>query len=141
MVPAAVLVVHTTTGNGFAVTVTAADVFEHPPLVIVTVWLPEVEATYVLPVAPVIVVPLRFHTYVYPTPVFELSVTLPPAQNVVLPPAVTVAVTVVGVPTHWQLALHLSLIVQALPSLQLAPGTAGPPTTPWQSTGALAEGT
>ena len=40
---------------------------------------------------------------------------------------------VTGVPAHWQFALHTSLIVFALPSLQEVPGKALPPGVPWQS--------
>ena len=37
-------------------------------------------------------IPLLFHTYVKPAPVGAFNTTLPPAQNVVAPPAVIVAV-------------------------------------------------
>ena len=42
--------------------------------------------------APVILVPFRFHWYVNPVPVFALNVTDPPVQIVVDPAAVMVAV-------------------------------------------------
>jgi hypothetical protein len=46
-------------------------------------------------VAPLIFVPFFNHWYVCPVPEFAVSVTLPPLQNVVGPPAVIEAVTVV----------------------------------------------
>ena len=80
-------------GKALTVTTLAAEVAEHPlELVLVTVYDPEVIAVYVEEVAPTIVIPFLFQTYVMPVPVLELNNTLPPVQKVKLPPAVIVAV-------------------------------------------------
>jgi hypothetical protein len=76
-------------GNGFTVTVVPADAAEvQPPLVTVTVYVPPVETVIDWVVAPV--------DHKLPVAEDEVKVTLPPAQNVVGPPAVMVGVGGVG---------------------------------------------
>jgi hypothetical protein len=80
-------------GKALTVTTLAAEVAEHPlELVLVTVYEPAVVAVYVDAVAPAIVTPFFFQTYVIPALVFELSTTLPPVHKLKLPPAVIIAV-------------------------------------------------
>jgi hypothetical protein len=56
--------------------------------------LPDAVALYVLPVAPPIGEPFRYHWL--PLTLLEVSVTLPPAQNEVAPPALIVGVAGAG---------------------------------------------
>ncbi len=60
------------------------------PEVALTEYTPLVVATYVVPVAPVIAVPLLYHWL--PVAADDVSVTLLPVQNVVAPVVVTVGV-------------------------------------------------
>jgi hypothetical protein len=76
-------------GVGFTVTVVPAEVAEQPPLVTVTVYVPEVVAEIDCVVAPP-------GDQTFPEAEDEVSVTLPPEQKVVGPPAVIVGVAGVG---------------------------------------------
>lgn len=77
-------------GIGFTVTTVAADWrLMHPSPEPVTVYDPLTVAMYCCAVAPPIGVPSRYHC---PLAELEVSVTLPPWQNVVGPPGVMVGV-------------------------------------------------
>jgi hypothetical protein len=76
-------------GVGFTVTVVPVEVAEQPPLVTVTVYVPEVVAVIDCVVAPP-------GDQTLPLAEDEVSVTLPPEQNVVGPPAEIVGVAGVG---------------------------------------------
>jgi len=85
--------------DGITVTFTAGEVPEHPlPLVTLTLYAPEIVAAKDGPVAPLIGDPLRSHWYDGNVPLpplgLALSVTLPPGQKVVGPPADMVTFTV-----------------------------------------------
>jgi len=72
-------------GFGLTVTVVAAEVDEHPPLVTVTVYDPDAVAEIACVVAPP-------GDQTFPVALLDVKVTLPPVQNVVAPPAVIVGV-------------------------------------------------
>jgi hypothetical protein len=70
----------------------ATDVTVHPEaFVTMTAYEPEVDAEYVLDVAPEINTPFLVHWYVFPVPAVAVNTTLFPEQIDVGPPAVTVA--------------------------------------------------
>jgi len=73
----------------FTVTVVTADVDEHPPLLTVTVYDPDAFAEIACVVDPP-------GDQTLPVALLEVNVTLPPAQNVVAPPAVIVGVAGFG---------------------------------------------
>lgn len=76
-------------GSGFTLTVTALlELLQPLPLVHVTLYAPVEEAAYVEAVAPPITEPFNNHVYGAEPPL-AVSVTEPPAQNEVGPPAET----------------------------------------------------
>src|ERR1051325_375642 len=82
-------------GVGFTVTTVAADAaLEQPDVVTMTVELPDAVGLFVLAVAPAMGEPPRYHWL--PDALLEVSVTEPPAQNVVGPPGVMVGVAGIG---------------------------------------------
>jgi hypothetical protein len=88
------------------------------PLETLAVYEPVVVATYVVLVAPEMIVPSLYQ--VLPVALVDVSVTLPPVQNVVAPPALTVGgagaglTVIAALPLELPLQLALSLTVETV---------------------------
>jgi len=93
--------------DGFTVTVVPADAKDaQPPVVVVTVYVPEVETVIVCVVAP--------FDQVFPVAEDEVKTTDPPAQKVVGPPAEIVGAVGIGFTVTTIFALHPSLFVNVI---------------------------